>query len=178
MQCFLSPLCQQPLELPKSSLLLPWCPVSSGFTTCRQNIASIRMRLLCIHGDEGADGVVMSSTLKFLAMIIMSGSTRGAPSNSVSHSWARMQQNGNMLLSFLPFAVLQNHLNHDRKYLPGKISLVDITRRRGADAAQREAVVLVSKQDVSQKQRPMVGFLTQHQNLARSLVGYIVFSNM
>lgn len=76
----------QTLEPLNSSWLLPWCAASSGFMTCRQNIWPVRMRLLCIHGDEGADRVATSTTLKFPATIIMFRSTWGASCNSGSHS--------------------------------------------------------------------------------------------
>lgn len=76
----------QTVQLPNSSLLLPWSPVSSGFVTCWQNIRPIRMRLLCIHGDEGADRVPTSSSLKFPAMIIMLRSTGSLSCNFVYHS--------------------------------------------------------------------------------------------
>lgn len=44
------------------------------------------MRLLRFHGDEGADRVATSTTLKFAAVIIMFRSTWGASCYSVSHS--------------------------------------------------------------------------------------------
>lgn len=106
------------------------------------------MRPLRIHGDEGVHAVATSSTLKFPPIIIRFRSTLGA-------SCGRRPPNGNILWTFVPSAVLRNHLNHDRKYLPAKISLVDNAGRRGADAAQQEAVILVLKQEDALQKQPL-----------------------
>lgn len=87
-------------------------------------------------------------------------------------SCGKLQQNGNVLLTF----VLWNHLNRDRKYLPVKICLVDNTaserswrctaggRGSGVEAGQ------YLRNNISRWR-----LLTWYQNLASFMMDYIMY---